>query len=69
MVTNFENKDGSIDFGFAWAIVTDSPTFKGQTFGNEKGETLEQFEERLSDEVYEATGVRPVNDDELRPCA
>ena len=67
MSTYYENEEGGSDFGFAMATVNDSPTLQGRVYGTVSEESFEQFCERVSDEVFKATGVRPVDDEVLRP--
>ena len=63
--TYYERREGGRDYSYGRAVIVGKTKFSGQSISSKKGESKQAFEKRTCDEVFEITGVRPANEDQI----
>ncbi len=63
--TYYERREGGSDYSHGHAVIVGKTNFSGQSIRSKKGESKKEFEKRACDEVFEITGVRPANEDQI----
>jgi hypothetical protein len=63
--TYYGRRDGGLDYESGLAVIVGKTAFDNQHISSLEDETRQEFTKRACDEVFEITGVRPVNEAEI----